>query len=177
MSESELNKQDVLSFMDKVMDTYKGTFIVAPALLIIGVIGGSIAISFWHDLWFLTSVKIAVYPLPLIVMIVVGVTGNCLRVFVHKHKPGLDPQNTVLMGVLAMFMVYTPFILGPVQADMGHYRSLDSCATISFVKPERTVYEDGKCLYRAKIQYLEQGIRVKETKSVGVPAGCPERLR
>lgn len=165
MSESELNKQDVLSFMDKVMDTYKSTFIVAPALLIIGVIGGSIAISFWHDLWFLTSVKIAVYPLPLIVMIVVGVTGNCLRVFVHKHKLGLDPQNTVLMGVLAMFMVYTPFILGPVQADMGHYRSLDSCATISFVKPERTVYEDGKCLYRAKIQYLEQGIRVKETKA------------
>ena len=112
--------------MDKVMDTYKGTFIVAPALLIIGVIGGSIAISSWYDLWFLTSVKIMVSPLPLIVMMVVGVAGNFLRVFVHKHKPGLDPKNTVLMGVLAMFMVYTPFILGPVQADIGHYRSLDS---------------------------------------------------
>lgn len=113
MSKQETDKQDVLSFIDKVMDTYKGTFIVAPALLIVGVLGGGVSISFWHDLWLLDGVKIVLSPLPLIVMMVVGVAGNFLRVFVHKHKPGLDPQNTVLMGVLAMFMVYIPFILGP----------------------------------------------------------------
>lgn len=165
MSKSEPDKKDVLSFMDKVMDTYKGTFIVVPVLIMVGILGGGITISFWYDLWFLTGVKIAVLPLPLIVMMVLGVAGNCLRVFVYKHKPDMDPQNTVLMGVLAMYMVYTPFILGPAQADIGHYRSVESCETISLVKPERTVYEDGKCLYRAKVQYLEQGLRVKETKA------------
>lgn len=162
MNESEINKKDVLSFTDKVMGTYKGTFLVAPVLLMIGVLAGSALISVWHDLWFLNSVEIAVHPLPLIVMIMVGVAGNCLRVFIRKRKPRLDLWNTSLM---LLIMVAVPSILGPLQADMGHYRSLDSCATISFVKPERTVYEDGKCLYRAKVHYLEQGLRVKETKA------------
>lgn len=162
MNESELHKKDVLSFNDKVMGTYKGTFLVAPALLVFGVLVGGVFISGWYDLWLLTSVKIAVLPLPLVVMIVVGVAGNCLRVFISKRKLGLDPLTTTLMVLL---VVATPPILGPVQADMGHYRDVDSCATISLVKPERTVYEDGKCFYKAKVQYLEQGLKVKETKA------------
>lgn len=162
MSQAEINKKDVLSFIDKVMGTYKGTFLVVPVLLVFGVLVGGVFISGWYDLWLLTSVKIAVLPLPLVAMIVVGVAGNCLRVFISKRKPRLDPWITTLMVLL---VIATPPLLGPAQADMKYYRDADSCATISFVKPERTVYEDGKCLYRAKIQYLEQGIRVKETKA------------
>ena len=88
MSQAEINKKDVLSFIDKVMGTYKGTFLVAPVLLVFGVLVGGVFISGWYDLWLLTSVKIAVLPLPLVAMIVVGVAGNCLRVFISKRKPG-----------------------------------------------------------------------------------------